>query len=125
MNAYRHHVMHFAKPYPLFVQTAGRKGRTRAEVDQVIRWLTGYSQSALEQQLARGTDLATFFAEAPALDPHARSITGVVRDVHVQTIEDPLLQKMRWLDKLIGELAKGKAGESVLRGSRADACESA
>jgi hypothetical protein len=115
MTAHRIYSMPFAKVYPLYVQKAERKGRTQAEVDQVIRWLTGYSQSGLEQQLARGADFATFFAEAPALNPDARLITGVVCGVRVETIGDPLMQQIRWLDKLVDELAKGKAIEKILR----------
>lgn len=105
----------FAKVYPMYVQKAERKNRTRQEVDQIIRWLTGYSQAQLEQQIERESDLKTFFAGAPAMHPNTSLIKGVVCGIRVEQIEDPLMQKIRYLDKLIDELAKGKALEKILR----------
>ena len=105
----------FAKVYPMYLQKAERKGRTRAEVDQVIRWLTGYSQAALERQVAREVDFTTFFAEAPAMNPRRGFVTGVVCGVRVEEVEDPLMRQIRILDKLVDELARGKALEKVLR----------
>jgi hypothetical protein len=107
--------MPFANVYPMYVQKAERKNRTKDEVDQVIRWLTGYSQAGLEKQLKQQTDFETFFAHAPAFNPHASLIKGVVCGVRVEEVEDPLMQKIRYLDKLVDELAKGKAMEKVLR----------
>ena len=107
--------MKFAGVYPLYVQKAERKNRTKAEVDQIIRWLTGYTQTGLERQIEQGNDFETFFAQAPAMNPNASLIQGVVCGVRVQEIEDPLMQKIRYLDKLIDELAKGKAMEKILR----------
>jgi len=105
----------FAKVYPLYVQKAERKNRTREEVDRVICWLTGYSQAALKQQIERDNDFKTFFAQAPAIHPNSSLIKGVVCGVRVEEIEDPLMKKIRYLDKLIDELAKGKAIERILR----------
>ena len=105
----------FAKVYPLYVQKAERKNRTKAEVDQIICWLTGYNQAGLKQQIKKENDLKTFFAEAPAIHPNASLIKGVVCGIRVEDIEDPLTQKIRYLDKLIDELAKGKAMEKILR----------
>ena len=105
----------FAKVYPMYVQKAEGKGRTRVEVDQVIRWLTGYTQAGLEQQIAQGTDVETFFAQAPAMHPNTALVKGVVCGVRVEEVEDPLMRKIRILDKLIDELAKGKAMEKILR----------
>jgi hypothetical protein len=105
----------FAKVYPLYVQKAERKNRTKKEVDQVICWLTGYNQAGLQQQIKRENDLETFFAEAPAMHPNASLIKGVVCGVRVEDVEDPLMKKIRYLDKLIDELAKGKAMEKILR----------
>lgn len=105
----------FSKVYPLYVQKAEKKNRTKDEVDQVIRWLTGYSQAGLEKQLKQQSDLETFFAQAPAIHPNASLIKGVVCGIRVEEIEDPLMQKIRYLDKLIDELAKGKALEKILR----------
>jgi hypothetical protein len=104
----------FASVYPHYVTKVEKKGRTRAELDQVIEWLTGFDESALEQHLASGTTFEEFFAEA-RLNPHASLITGVVCGIRVQDVEDPLMQKIRYLDKLVDELAKGKAMEKVLR----------
>jgi hypothetical protein len=105
----------FASVYPHYVQKAEKKQRTKAEVDQVICWLTGYDAAGLERQLTRKADFATFFSEAPAMHPNAALITGVVCGVRVEAVEDPLMQKIRWLDKLIDELAKGKAMDRILR----------
>ena len=106
----------FASVYPLYVAKAERKGRTKAEVDEIIRWLTGYSQDALDRAIADGTDFETFFERAPALDPSRSLITGKVCGVRVEAIEDPLMREIRYLDKLIDELAKGRALDKILRG---------
>ena len=105
----------FANIYPLYVQKAERKNRTKREVDQIIYWLTGYNQAGLQQQIEQGNDLETFFAQAPAIHPNSSLIKGVVCGIRVEEIEDPLMQKIRYLDKLIDELAKGKAMEKILR----------
>ena len=105
----------FADIYPLYIQKAERKNRTKEEVDQTICWLTGYSQAGLHQQIEQGIDFATFFAQAPAMNPNRSLIKGVVCGVRVEDIEDPLMQNIRYLDKLIDELAKGKAMEKILR----------
>lgn len=105
----------FAGLYPLYVQKAERKNRTREEVDQVIAWLTGYDAAGLERVIASGVDVETFFAQAPALNPDAALITGVVCGVRVEDIEDPLMQKVRYLDKLVDELARGRKMSSILR----------
>lgn len=105
----------FSSVYPLYVQKAERKGRTQAEVDQIIRWLTGYGERELQQQLRKNSDLRTFFAEAPAIHPNVSLIKGVVCGIRVEEIEDPLMRKIRYLDKLIDELAKGKSMEKILR----------
>ena len=107
--------MKFAKVYPLYVQKAERKGRTREEVDQVICWLTGYDRAGLRREVEGENDLETFFAQAPGIHPNAERITGVVCGVRVEEVEDPLMRKIRWLDKLVDELAKGKAMEKILR----------
>ena len=113
----RHRVfaMEFAKVYPMYVKKVESKKRTKAELDQVIRWLTGYTQAGLQQQIKKGSDLETFFAQAPAFNPNSSLITGVVCGIRVENIEDPLMQKLRYMDKLIDELAKGKAMEKILR----------
>src|SRR5688572_15329510 len=107
----------FASIYPLYIEKAEKKNRTKKEVDQVICWLTGYNKAGLEKQIKQGNDLETFFAQAPAMNPNASLITGVVCGVRVQEIEDPLMRKIRYLDKLVDELAKGKAMEKILRSS--------
>ena len=107
--------MPFAKVYPLYVQKAERKKRTKKEVDQVIRWLTGYDQAGLRKQVAGNVDIETFFAEAPAFHPNSALIEGVVCGIRVEEIEDPLMRKVRYLDKLIDELAHGKPMEKILR----------
>ena len=108
----------FSSVYPHYVQKAERKNRTKEEVDQVIRWLTGYSQQELERQIERGSSLETFFAEAPALHPNSSLIRGVVCGIRVEDIEDPLMQRIRYMDKLVDELAKGKTMERILRTTR-------
>jgi hypothetical protein len=105
----------FSKVYPLYVKKAERKDRTRKEVDHIICWLTGYSQDGLRQQIKQETDFKTFFAQAPALNPNIELIKGVVCGVRVEEVEDPLMKKIRYLDKLIDELAKGRAMEKILR----------
>ena len=99
----------------MYVQKAERKGRTSDEVDQIICWLTGYSLAALDEQIEQQNDFETFFAQAPAMNPNASLITGVVCGIRVEDVDDPLMQKIRFLDKLIDELAKGKAMEKILR----------
>jgi hypothetical protein len=106
--------MSVASVYPLYLAKVERKGRTRAELDQVIEWLTGFDQAALERHLAAGTTFRDFFADA-TLNPRAAAITGVVCGVRVEDIEDPLMQRIRYLDKLVDELAKGRSMEKVLR----------
>jgi hypothetical protein len=105
----------FSKVYPLYVQKAERRNRTKEEVDQIICWLTGYTRSGLKKQIERQSDFETFFARAPAIHPNASLIKGVVCGVRVEEVEDPLMQKIRYLDKLIDELAKGRAMEKILR----------
>lgn len=107
--------MAFASVYPHYIAKAEKKGRTKAEVDTIICWLTGYDQNALQAQIDNKTDFATFFAQAPQLHPNASKITGVICGYRVEEIEDKLMQKIRYLDKLIDELAKGKAMEKILR----------
>jgi len=107
--------MPFAKVYPLYVKKAERKGRTQEEVDQIICWLTGYDPAGLQRQIEQQVDFTDFFDQAPAYNPHASLIKGVVCGVRVEDVEDPLMQKIRYLDKLIDELAKGKAVEKILR----------
>jgi hypothetical protein len=107
--------MKFAKVYPLYVQKAEGKNRTKEEVDQIICWLTGYDQAGLQQQIEQGNDFETFFAQSPVIHPNSALIKGVVCGVRVEEIEDPLMQKIRYLDKLIDELAKGKSMEKILR----------
>jgi hypothetical protein len=112
-----HHffAMPFARIYPLYVQKAERKNRTKEEVDQIICWLTGYDQAGLQQHIEQGNDLETFFARAPCMHPNSALIKGVVCGVRVEEIDDPLMQKVRYLDKLIDELARGKTMEKILR----------
>jgi len=105
----------FASVYPLYVQKAQRKGRTQEEVDRIVRWLTGYSTEGLQRQIELGVDFRGFFEQAPAMHPNCRLITGVVCGVRVETVEDPLMQKIRQLDKLVDELAKGKTMDKILR----------
>ena len=105
----------FSRVYPLYVQKAERKNRTKDEVDQIIRWLTGYSQAGLEKQIKQQSDFENFFSKAPAIHPNTSLIKGVVCGVRVEEVEDPLMQRIRYLDKLIDELAKGKAMGKILR----------
>ena len=107
----------FARVYPAYIAKAERKGRTRQEVDEIIRWLTGYSQGQLEAEIANATDVETFYTKAPAPNPARSLITGTICGDKVQDIEEPLRRECRYLDKLIDELAKGKAMEKILRGS--------
>ena len=105
----------FASVYPLYIKKAEAKGRTKDEVDTIIYWLTGYDKQTLQNQIDKKNDFETFFAEAPALNPNVSKITGVICGYRVEEIEDNLIQKIRYLDKLIDELAKGKAMEKILR----------
>jgi hypothetical protein len=105
----------FSSVYPMYVQKAERKSRTKEEVDQIICWLTGYDPAGLQQQLEQNNDFETFFGRAPAFHPNSSLIKGVVCGVRLEEIEDPLMRKIRYLDKLIDELAKGKAMEKILR----------
>lgn len=115
MTKPRIYTMSFASVYPLYVAKAEKKGRTRSEVDEIIRWLTGYGQEELEGQLAKQTDLETFIAEAPQPNPSRALIKGVICGVRVEDIKEPVMREIRYLDKLIDELAKGKAMEKILR----------
>lgn len=115
MNNPRIYAMKFSSVYPLYVEKAEKKGRTKAEVDEIIRWLTGYDQASLDDQINRQTTFETFFAEAPSMNPSRRLITGVICGVRVEEIEEPLMQEIRYLDTLIDELARGKAMEKILR----------
>src|SRR5699024_2130687 len=116
MAKHKIYTMSFAKVYPHYIAKAEKKGRMKAEVDEIVRWLTGYSQEALEEILANGTDFETFFAEAPQLNPSRRLVKGVICGVRVEEIDEPTMQEIRYLDKLVDELAKGKAMEKILRG---------
>lgn len=113
----KHHIytMSFASVYPHYVTKAEKKGRTKTEVDEIIRWLTGYSQEELEAQLEKQIDFETFFAQAPQLNPSRALIKGVVCGVRVEDIQEPIMKEIRYLDKLIDELAKGKAMDKILR----------
>lgn len=115
MKKHRIYAMSVASVYPLYVAKAEKKGRTKAEVDEIIRWLTGYTQRALDAQLKKRTDFETFFADAPGLNSSRALIKGVVCGVRVEDIEEPTMQEIRYLDKLIDELAKGKTMEKILR----------
>jgi len=115
MPEHRIFAMPFAKVYPLYVQKAQRKNRTKDEVDEVICWLTGYDHAGLQKQIEQGNDFESFFDQAPALHPSSSLIKGVVCGVRVEEIDDPLMRKIRYLDKLVDELAKGKALEKILR----------
>ncbi|MBB3276285.1 MULTISPECIES: DUF2200 domain-containing protein [unclassified Pseudoxanthomonas] len=107
--------MKFSSVYPLYVKKVESKGRSREELDQVIRWLTGYSEAGLRKQIESDASLESFFAQAPQLNPNVSLITGVVCGIRVEEVEDPLMRKIRYLDKLVDELAKGKAMEKILR----------
>lgn len=107
--------MSFASVYPLYITKAEKKGRTKEEVNEIIQWLTGYDHQTLQQQIDQKIDFETFFAQAPRINPNASQITGVICGYRIEEIEDPLMQKIRYLDKLIDELAKGRAMEKILR----------
>ena len=115
MSNQRVFAIKFSKVYPLYVQKAERKNRTKEEVDRIICWLTGYDREGLREQIEEKKDFETFFAEAPAFHPNASLIKGVVCGVRIEEIKDPLMRKVRYLDKLIDELAKGRAMEKILR----------
>jgi hypothetical protein len=115
MKNERVYKMTFASVYPMLVRKAERKGRAKEEVDTVIFWLTGYDEGGLREQIEKEVDLQTFYAEAPRINPNAGKITGLVCGVRVEEIDDPIIQKVRWLDKLVDELAKGKAMDKILR----------
>ena len=115
MTKHRIYTTSFASVYPLLVNKAERKGRTKDEVDEIIRWLTGYSQKKLEAQIEKQTDIETFLAQAPRMNPARELIKGVVCGVRVEDVEEPTMREIRYLDKLIDELAKGKAMEKILR----------
>ncbi len=115
MTKHRIYTMSFASVYPLYVAKAEKKGRTKAEVDEIIRWLTGYGQKGLEDQLKKQVDLETFITEAPRPNPSRALIKGVICGVRVEDIKEPLMREIRYLDKLIDELAQGKAMEKILR----------
>lgn len=116
MNSQRVFRMSFASIYPLYVQKVTKKGREPSEVDEVICWLTGYDRKSLADQIKRKNDLETFFREAPALNPNASKITGTICGVRITEIEDPLMRNIRYMDKLVDELAKGRPIEKILRG---------
>ena len=115
MSNERVYAMKFAKVYPMYVQKAERKNRTKEEVDEIIFWLTGYDASGLAEQIDKENDFETFFEQSPVFNPDASLIKGVVCGVRVEDVEEPLMQKIRYLDKLVDELAKGKAMEKILR----------
>lgn len=115
MSKHNIYTMSVAKIYPLLVTKAEKKGRTKADVDEIIRWFTGYSQEELEAQLEKQTDYETFFTEAPKMNPARVLIKGVVCGVRVENIEEPIMKEIRYLDKLIDELAKGKSMDKILR----------
>lgn len=115
MNNQRIYKMSFGGVYPLYVQKVEKKGRTKAEVDEIIFWLTGYNQQEMQQHIDNKSNFETFFDQAPQMNPNASKITGVICGCRVEEIEDKLVQKVRYLDKLVDELAKGKAMEKILR----------
>ncbi|MCA5893882.1 DUF2200 domain-containing protein [Isoptericola sp. NEAU-Y5] len=119
MPADRIRRMAFATLYPLYVQKVERKGRSRDDVDRVVSWLTGYDRAGLERTIADEVDLETFFAQAPAMNPSSSLITGVICGIRVEDIDDPLMQQIRWMDKLVDEVARGKKMSSILRGGEA------
>lgn len=119
MTKHRIYSMSFASVYPHYVAKAEKKGRTRAEVDEIIRWLTGYSQQELDRQIDRETDFETFLAEAPQPNPARSLIKGVVCGIRVEEVEEPTMREIRYLDKLIDELARGKAMDKILRSETA------
>lgn len=115
MTKHRIYSISFASVYPLYVNKAERKARTKTEVDEIIQWLTGYSRPDIQAHLDKQTTFETFFEEAPMLNPNRRLITGVICGIRVENIEEPLMQEIRYLDKLIDELARGKSMEKILR----------
>jgi hypothetical protein len=115
MDNSRVYRMSFASVYPLYIQKAEKKGRTKENVDAIIFWLTGYNKQTLQQQISKNSDFETFFAQAPQMNPNVSKITGVICGYRVEEIEDKLMQKIRYLDKLVDELAKGKTMEKILR----------
>lgn len=115
MSKPRVYTMSFASVYPLYISKAEKKGRTKSEVDEIIRWLTGYTQDELEEQLKKQTDFETFFKDAPFLNPSRTLIKGLVCGVRVEDIKEPTMQEIRYLDKLVDELAKGKTMDKILR----------
>ena len=115
MTGHRIYRMSFASVYPLYVAKAEKKGRTQAEVDEIVRWLTGYSQEGLDAEIAAGTDFESFFGQAPELNPARALITGTICGVRVENVEEPLMREIRYLDKLIDELAKGRPLAKILR----------
>lgn len=123
MSKHRIYTISVASVYPHYIAKAEKKGRTQAEIDEIFRWLTGYSQAQLEAHLEAKTNFEDFFAQAPALNPARALITGVICGVRIETIEDPLMRELRYLDKLIDELAKGRPMGRILRGNRSDGGE--
>lgn len=115
MKKHRIYTISFASVYPHYIAKAEKKGRSKAEIDEIIRWLTGYSQKELETQIENQINFETFFTEAPKLNPSRKLITGVICGMRVEDIKEPLMQEIRYLDKLVDELAKGKAMEKILR----------
>lgn len=115
MIKHRIYTMSVARVYPLYIAKVERKGRTKAEVDEIILWLTGYSQKELEEQIEKQKDFETFFAEAPKLNPSRKLITGIICGIRVEDIKEPTMQEIRYMDKLIDELAKGKTMDKILR----------
>jgi hypothetical protein len=115
MTRHRIYSTSFASVYPLYIAKAERKGRTKAEVDEIVRWLTGFSQEELDSQIAKRSDFETFFAQSPRPHPARAKITGVICGVRVEDVAEPLMREIRYLDKLIDELAKGRAMEKILR----------
>jgi hypothetical protein len=115
MDNSRVYRMAFSRVYPLYIKKVERKGRTKAEVDTIIFWLTGYNKQTLQQQIDKENDFETFFAKAPKINPNVSKITGVICGYRVEDIEDKLMQKVRYLDKLVDELAKGRTMEKILR----------
>lgn len=115
MDNTRVYRMIFSSVYPFYIQKAEKKGRTKAEVDEIIFWLTGYDKKTLQQQIDKGNDFETFFAQAPKMNPNVSKIKGVICGYRVEEIEDVVVQKVRYLDKLVDELAKGRAMEKILR----------
>jgi hypothetical protein len=115
MNTEKVYRMLFVRVYPLYIKKAEKKGRTKEEVDEIIFWLTGYDKKALQQQIDNESDIESFFAQAPGINPNVSKITGLICGYRVEEIEDEVIQKVRYLDKLVDELAKGKVMEKILR----------